>query len=111
MPKARYTLTAEEVSEESVMLSGKIVKDVLGYRTSIEAEWNWIPAETLAKLVKLLRKGNFCEVTYQEIDGTSKTKKFKIAQPTPEVFTFAKDGTAVWKTVKLTMTAQEVDND
>ena len=108
MPKARYSLSAEEVSTETTVMSGKIVKDILGYRTVLNVEWDWVPADMLSKIVKLIRTGKFREVEYQDIDGTLKKEYFKISQPEPEVFTFKKDGTAIWRRVKLTMTAQEV---
>ncbi len=111
MPKARYTLTHEEESEETTMMSGKIVKDILGYRTVIDIEWDYVPAEDLAKLVKLVRGGEFLEVEYQDTAGESQREKFKISQPEPEVFTYLSDGTAVWRSVKLKMTAQEVRTD
>ena len=108
MPKARYSLSAEEVSTETTVMSGKIVKDILRYRTVLNVERDWAPADMLAKIVKLIRTGKFREVEYQDIDGTLKKEYFKISQPEPEVFTFKKDGTAIWRRVKLTMTAQEV---
>lgn len=111
MPKVRYTISAEEVAEESTMLSGKIVKDILGCRTIIEAEWEWIPAETLSALIKLVRTGKFYEVEYQDIDGATKKEPFQFSQPELEIFTFTKDGTAVWTKASLTMTAQEVSKD
>lgn len=111
MPKARYSLSAEEVSTETTVMSGKIVKDILGYRTVLNVEWDWVPADMLSKIVKLIRTGKFREVEYQDIDGTLKKEYFKISQPEPEVFTFKEDGTAIWRRVKLTMTAQEVTSN
>lgn len=111
MPKTRYSITAEEESTETTVMSGKIVKDVLGYRTVINVEWDWVPADELSRLVRLIRTGKFREVEYQDVDGSMKKEYFKISQPQPEVFTFEKDGTAVWHNVKLTMTAQEVTSD
>lgn len=111
MPKARYSLSAEEVSTETTVMSGKIVKDILGYRTVLNVEWDWVPADMLAKIVKLIRTGKFREVEYQDIDSTLKKEYFKISQPEPEVFTFKEDGTAIWRRVKLTMTAQEVTSN
>lgn len=111
MPKVRYTLTHEEESEETTMMSGKIVKDILGYRTVISAEWDYVPAADLAKLVKLLRGGEFLEVEYQDTEGQKLRDKFKISQPEPEVFTYLSDGTAVWRSIKLKLTAQEVKTD
>lgn len=111
MPKARYSLSAEEVSTETTVMSGKIVKDILGYRTVLNVEWDWVPADMLSKIVKLIRTGKFRDVEYQDIDGTLKKEKFKISQPEPEVFTFKEDGTAIWRRVKLTMTAQEVTSN
>lgn len=111
MPKIKYSITAEEESEESIMMSGKIVKDILGYRTVISAEWDWVPAGTLAAIVKLIRDGKFRDVEYQDVDGTTKKEKFKISQPEPEIFKFGTDGVARWRSVKIKMTAQEVTND
>lgn len=111
MPQVRYALSSEEESDETTMMSGRIVKDILGYRTVIEAEWDWVPASDLARLVTLIRTGAFLETEYQDVDGQTKKEKFKFSQPEPEVFTFQKDGTAVWHTVKLKMTAQEVRKD
>ncbi|MCI6853865.1 MAG: hypothetical protein MR908_00825 [Firmicutes bacterium] len=111
MPKARYSLSAEEVSTETTVMSGKIVKDILGYRTVLNVEWDWVPADMLSKIVKLIRTGKFREVEYQDIDSTLKKEYFKISQPEPEVFTFKEDGTAIWRRVKLTMTAQEVTSN
>lgn len=111
MPQVRYTLSAEEESDETTMMSGRIVKDILGYRTVINAEWDWVPASDLVKLISLIRSGSFLETEYQDVDGQTKKEKFKFSQPEPEVFTFQKDGTAVWHTVKLKMTAQEVKKD
>ena len=108
MPKVRYTLTQEEESEEITMMSGRIVKDILGYRPVIEAEWEWVPAQTIAKLATWIRSGKFLKIEYQDIDGTTKKGLFKFSQPEPEVFTYRRGGTAVWKNVKLKMTAQEV---
>ena len=111
MPKVRYTLTQEEESEETIMMSGRIVKDILGYRTVVEAEWGWVPAQTIAKLTAWIRAGKFLEAEYQDLDGTVKRKAFKFSQPEPEVFTYKNDGTAVWHKVKLKMTAQEVTSN
>lgn len=108
MPRVRYTLASEEMSEESVMMSGRIVKDILGYRIIISAEWEWVPADMLAYVVNMIRSGKFRYVEYQDVNGAVRKEKFSISQPEPEIFTFADGGTAVWRTVKLKMTAQEV---
>lgn len=108
MPRVRYTLASEEMSEESVMMSGRIVKDILGYRIIISAEWEWVPADMLAYVVNMIRSGKFRYVEYQDVNGAVRKEKFSISQPEPEIFTFTDDGTAVWRTVKLKMTAQEV---
>lgn len=105
MPRVRYTLASEEMSEESVMMSGRIVKDILGYRIIISAEWEWVPADMLAYVVNMIRSGKFRYVEYQDVNGAVRKEKFSISQPEPEIFTFTDDGTAVWRTVKLKMTA------
>ena len=77
MPKIKYSITAEEESEESIMMSGKIVKDILGYRTVISAEWDWVPAGTLAAIVKLIRDGKFRDASTKMLMGRPKKKNSK----------------------------------
>ena len=107
MPRVKtITVGAKEESKRTVMVSGKVVKDVLGHRTTIAAAWDWIPADTVAALSSLLRKNSFLWVEYPSPEGFA-AGSFEVSYPSMNVFSY-KNGEAVWHDVKLDMTAQEV---
>lgn len=94
-------------SVEATMASGKIVRDVIGWRTELTAAWEWVPAGLLAQLVPLARSGNFVEIQYPDADGTNKTGNFTIEIGSQKIFKFV-NGNPLWYNVELTATAQEV---
>lgn len=107
MPQVKkISVGAKEVSKTVTMASGKIVKDMIGYRATLSAEWDWLPADTISALAVLLRSGGFFMVEYPSPAGDT-SGLFEVDYPTMSIFGF-KNGTAVWHDVKLTMTAQEV---
>lgn len=97
---------AKEVANTVKMASGKVVKDMIGHRTTIQASWDYVPAATLTALAVLLRSGGFFYVEHPSPTG-DESGVFEIEYPTMAVFQF-KDGVAVWHNVQLKMTAQEV---
>ena len=97
---------AEEVANTVTMASGKVVKDVIGYRTTIKAKWDYVPVATLTALAVLLRQGGFFFVEYPSPAGDA-FGMFEVEYPAMKVFQF-KNGIAVWHDVELRMTAQEV---
>lgn len=107
MPRVKdVSVGATEVANKVTMASGKVVKDMIGYRATVTAAWDWLPADTLSSLAVLLRSGGFFIVEYPAPGGDA-TGAFEIQYPTMSVFGF-KNGIAVWHDVKLSMTAQEV---
>ena len=44
---------------ETTMASGKVVRDIIGWRTELSATWEWVPAGLLAQLVPIVRQGGF----------------------------------------------------
>lgn len=65
MPRIRdISVGAKEVANVATMASGKVVKDVPGYRAELTAKWDWVPAVTLTALAALLRSGGFFYVEY-----------------------------------------------
>lgn len=108
MPRTKTpTVSGEVVANETIMASGKSVKDIIGYRAVVTAEWDYVPADTMAALVAMLRTGGYFTVGYPDPDGTDKSAKFSISIPSPGIFKF--NGTVpMWHKVSLTMTAQEV---
>lgn len=108
MPKVKkITVGGEEVANETVMASGKKVKDVIGYRAVVSADWDYVPAATMAALTTMLRTGGYFTVGYPDPDGTDKSAKFSISIPSPGIFKF-NGTTPFWHGVSLDMTAQEV---
>lgn len=108
MPRTRsLEVGGELVATEATMASGRIVRDIIGWRKVLTAEWDWIPAETLAALVPLARSGAFVPVAYPDADGTAASGNFKIEIGSQRVFAF-RDGAPMWRNVALTATAQEV---
>lgn len=108
LPKCYYTISAKSENKEITMASGKIVQDIIGTRKTIKAKFAYLPAEDLANLASALRSNKFYDVTFQDIDNSIITKKFKIDPIKPTVFKYIGD-TAMWVDIELNMTAQEVD--
>ena len=100
------TVGAAEVANTVTMASGKVVKDMIGYRATIQATWDYVPAAVLTALAALLRSGGFFYVEYPAPTGDA-SGMFEIEYPSMSIFAY-KNGVAVWHDVKLKMTAQEV---
>lgn len=94
-------------SKEATMASGKIVRDIIGWRTELSASWEWVPAGLLAQLVPLARKGDFVTIQYPDSDGSDASGQFSIVIGSQKIFKFV-DGAPMWYNVELTATAQEV---
>ena len=54
---------------ETTMASGKVVRDIIGWRTELSATWEWVPAGLLAQLVPIVRQGGFVEIQYPDSTG------------------------------------------
>jgi len=107
MPRIKdISVGAVEVANTVTMASGKVVKDMIGYRATVEAVWDFVPASKLTALAALLRSGGFFFVEYPSPTGDA-SGMFEIEYPSMTVFAY-KGGVAVWHDVKLNMTAQEV---
>ena len=107
MPRVKdVAVGAKEVANTVTMASGKVVKDVLGYRTTITATWDYVPAAAIVTLLTLMRSSPFLYVEYPSPSGDA-SGTFEAEYPTLTVFCY-KNGVAVWHDVTLTMSAQEV---
>ena len=108
MPRTKsIEIGGEYESKETTMASGKIVRDVIGWRTELTAEWEWVPAGLLAQLVPIARSGEFVTIQYPDSTGEDASGVFSIEIGEQKVFKFV-DGVPMWYNVKLTATAQEV---
>lgn len=108
MPRTKtIEIGGEYESKETTMASGKIVRDVIGWRTELTAEWEWVPAGLLAQLVPIARSGEFVTIQYPDSIGTDTSGVFSIEIGEQKVFKFV-NGVPMWYNVQLTATAQEV---
>ena len=108
MPRTKtIEIGGEYESKETTMASGKIVRDVIGWRTALTAEWEWVPAGLLAQLVPIARSGQFVTIQYPDSTGADTSAVFSIEIGEQKVFKFV-DGVPMWYNVQLTATAQEV---
>lgn len=107
MPRVKdIEVGADEESKKTTMASAKIVKDVIGYRPTVSASWDYVPADTIAELIAFIRTGDFLWVEYPSPTGDAEGY-YDVEYPSCEVFCY-KDGKAVWHNISLDMTAQEV---
>ena len=108
MPRVRaIKVGGIAVTNEVEMASGKTVKEMKGFRTTITAEWDWLPAKTMTSLHTLLRLGGYFKVEYPDPAEGDSFGMFSIPPPESGVFKF--NGTEPrWHGVTLNMTAQEV---
>lgn len=108
MPRTKkITVGGKIASSETEMASGKRVAEVIGCRIIINADWDYVPAATMAALTTMLRKGLFFTVGYPDPDGTDKSGAFSITIPSSGIFKFV-SGVPMWHGVSLVMTSQEV---
>lgn len=108
MPRVKdVQVGAKEVANTITMASGKVVKDVLGYRPTITVSWDYVPAATIVALLSLMKANPFLYVEYPSPTGDA-NGTFEVDYPTMSVFQY-KNGTAVWHDVKLTMSGQGVE--
>lgn len=108
MPRTKsIEIGGEYESKETTMASGKIVRDVIGWRTELTAEWEWVPAGLLTQLVPIARSGEFVTIQYPDSTGSDASGVFSIEIGEQKVFKFV-NGAPMWYNVELTATAQEV---
>lgn len=92
---------------ETKMSDGFRVRDEIGWRPEITAEWEWVPAGLLAQLVPIARSGGFVEIQYPDSTGQDTSGMFSIEIGRQKIFKF-QGGEPYWYNVELTATAQEV---
>lgn len=108
MPRVRTVrVGGQEVANEIQMASGKKVKEMIGFRPTVTAEWDWLPAETIARLHTLLRQGGYFRVEYPDPAGGDAVGMFSVSYPETKIFKF-NGAEPRWHGVSLTMISQEV---
>lgn len=97
----------EYESKETTMASGKIVRDVLGWRVNLSASWEYLPAGVLQQIIPIARSGEFVEIQYPDSTGEMTSGTFAIEIGNQKIFKFV-NGEPYWYNVELSATAQEV---
>lgn len=111
MPRVRtLEVGGSYESKETTMASGKIVRDIIGWRVELNATWEWVPAGILAELVQIARSGRFVKIQYPDSSGDELSGMFRIEIGPQKIFKFVA-GSPYWYNVELTATAQEVISD
>lgn len=108
MPRTRSLEVGGSIEAvETTMASGRVVRDVIGWRPEITAEWEWVPAGLLTQLAPIVRSGRFVEIQYPDSTGQDISVLFSIEIGNQKIFKF-RGGEPYWYNVELTATAQEV---
>lgn len=108
MPRTKtLEIGGENVAVEREMASGKYVRDIIGWRTTLEAGWEWLPADTLSRLVALARQGGYVTISYPTAAG-DESGKFRITIGNQKIFKFV-GGEPMWYNVELSAVSQEVN--
>lgn len=109
MPKTKtLEIGGSFESNEATMASGKIVRDIIGWRRELTASWEWVPAGLLSQLVPIVRSGEFVDIQYPDSTGEDMSGIFSIEIGSQKIFKFVQ-GVPMWYNVELTATAQEVE--
>lgn len=103
----KIVVGGQEEATEKKMASGKLVKEVKGFRAVVRGEWDWLPADVFVTLHTLLRRGGYFYVEYPDPVEGDTSGMFKVNYPDGRVFRYL-DGQPRWYGASLTMTAQEV---
>jgi len=106
--RIEYPLGGEEVNKKSEMASGRIVKDVVGYRDVLEIPVGYLGIDTMALLRDMVRRNDgFLNITYPTPSGAV-TGDFVVDDPQGKVIKYDDFGRAVWLDVTLRATSTEV---
>lgn len=104
-----FDLHTEEISKTATMASGRLVKDIVGYKDVLEIPVGYLSLSDMSKLRKMIAQSKgLIEISYPTPTGDV-TKQFLVEQPTYTSFAYDDDGVSVWKGVTITGAAVEVD--
>lgn len=104
-----FDIKPEEISTSATMASGRLVKDVIGYKNKLEIPCGYLNLSNMSKLKNMIKSNNgILQISYPAPDS-DKTEWFIVDQPTYTTFSYNDEGVAVWKGVTLSATAVEVE--
>lgn len=103
-----YEIEYKELNKKQTMASGKIKKEIIGYRPVLKIPTGYVKLEDLRVLKSMILSGQFLYVTYPGVDG-DRTALFDIGMPKFKSFKYDDDGVTIWYGVELECSAQEVE--
>lgn len=105
-----FDLKNEEISVSATMASGRLVKDVVGYKDVLEIPVGYLSLTDMSTLRSMInRNRGLLEITYPTPNG-DRTSPFLVEQPAYTTFSYDENGVAVWKGVTIVGTSVEVVN-
>lgn len=103
-----YEIEYEEVGTTKVMASGRMVKDVIGFRPVLIIPTGYVELSDVVTLKRMINSGKFLRVTYPGVGG-DESRMFHISPPRFKSFRYSDDGVGIWYGVELHCQAQEVE--
>ena len=105
--RTRKLSVGQEVLDKTfVVASGRVVKDLIGYRTILTVEWDAPPAK-MSELISMISANPFILVEYPDPQNGDSAEIFEISMPEPRIFVYKK-GVPMWRDVQLEMRGQVV---
>ena len=104
----RITHSGELEGTVSVMADGTETFDVVGFRSQVVYQYDYVPQRVFDTLIPLLRTHRYFNARVLDVDNNEKEALYSVSYPTAEAFKLTKDGKAVWHNVTIKLTAKEV---
>ena len=100
----RYSCWAEELKEQKIMISGRMVEEVRGTVQRISWSSDYLDPDTKDAILAALRGGKALSVSYLPDTGGMAAGTFLVESITPPTFLFSDaDGTPVWHGLGFTL--------
>lgn len=104
-----FEIQPEEISKSVTMASGRLVKDVIGYKPVLKIPVGYLPLDDMTLLRNMIKRNNgLISISYPTPNGDV-TQQFMVEQPTYTTFSYDENGVAVWQGVTIKGRALEVD--
>lgn len=104
----KIEIGAAEISTSVTMASGRLVKDVVGYKNTLSIPVGYLSLDDMAKLRRMIVKNSgYLQISYPSPNGDL-TEWFIVDQPTYTTFKYNENGVAIWKGVTIKAISVEV---
>lgn len=104
-----FEIQPEEISRSATMASGRLVKDVIGYKPVLKIPVGYLSLDNMSLLRNMIKRNNgLISISYPTPNGDI-TQQFMVEQPTYTTFSYDGNGVAVWQGVTIIARALEVD--